>query len=88
MQDLQSARRSSRAWWYLLLIIPFIAMLWVPSYVSISPELGGVPFFYWYQFLWIVITGILTAFVYFVTEDRHPRAGDPTADTTGRVTRD
>lgn len=88
MQDLQSARRPARAWWYLLLVIPFIAMLWVPSYVSVTPDIGGVPFFYWYQFLWVLITGVLTAIVYFATEDRSPRAGDRTVDNTRRMTDD
>jgi hypothetical protein len=27
---------------------------------------AGFPFFYWYQLLWIVLTGIITAIVYFV----------------------
>lgn len=51
-------------WWLLLLLVPFIAMLWVPSYAGGSPELAGVPFFYWYQFLWVVITVIITVVVY------------------------
>ncbi|MCL4532133.1 MAG: DUF3311 domain-containing protein [Actinobacteria bacterium] len=88
MQDMQSAKRPARAWWYLLLAIPFIAMLWVPSYVSVSPEIAGIPFFYWYQFVWVLITGVLTAVVYFATEERRPRAGDRAADSTGRATHD
>jgi hypothetical protein len=44
---------------YLLLLIPFAAMLWVPSYNRIEPELAGIPFFYWYQLLWIVIGALL-----------------------------
>ncbi len=88
MHEQQSAERPGRAWWYLLLAIPFIAMLWVSSYVSVSPEIGGVPFFYWYQFLWVVITGVLTAIVYFATEDRSARAKDGTLDNTGRASHD
>ena len=34
---------------YLLLIVPFIALLWVPFYNRIEPQLFGIPFFYWYQ---------------------------------------
>ena len=34
-------------WPYLLLIIPFVALLWVPFYNSIEPTLWGIPFFYW-----------------------------------------
>ena len=52
----------------LLLIVPFIGTLWVSSYASLQPELWGVPFFYWYQFLWIIITSLLTGLVYFVTK--------------------
>ena len=55
---------SGSRWLYLLLIVPFVAMLWVPSYAAATPALGGVPFFYWYQFLWVIITVALTAVVY------------------------
>src|SRR4029077_9905412 len=40
---------------YLLLLLPYIAMMWVPSYNRIEPEIAGVPFFYWYQLVWIVL---------------------------------
>ncbi len=86
MQERQRAGRPARAWAYLLLVIPFIAMLWVPSYASASPPLAGIPFFYWYQFLWVVISGILTAVVYFATGDGGSRAGDRSVDSTGRTT--
>ncbi|GER89273.1 hypothetical protein KDW_34350 [Dictyobacter vulcani] len=36
-----------------------------PFYNSLQPPLLGMPFFYWYQMLWIIITSIITAFVYF-----------------------
>jgi Protein of unknown function (DUF3311) len=61
-------RSNTKALWYLLLIIPFIATLWVPFYAGKDPELAGIPFFYWYQFLWIIITSLLTGLVYFVTK--------------------
>ena len=50
----------------LLLIIPFIALCWPGFYNMTTPELAGIPFFYWYQLLWIVITAIITSVVYFV----------------------
>jgi hypothetical protein len=59
---------NAKALWYLLLIIPFIATLWVPFYAGKDPELAGIPFFYWYQFLWIIITSLITGLVYFVTK--------------------
>jgi hypothetical protein len=39
-----------------LLALPFAAILWVPLYARTEPRLGGLPFFYWYQFAWIVLT--------------------------------
>jgi len=54
--------------WWLLLLLPFIATLWVPFYNSIEPSWAGIPFFYWYQFLWILLGAIITAVVYFATE--------------------
>jgi uncharacterized protein DUF3311 len=50
--------------WYLLLLIPFVALLWVPIYAKQDPELFGIPFFYWYQFLWVPLTALLTLIVY------------------------
>ena len=39
----------------LLLLLPFAAMLWVPLFNRVEPALAGIPFFYWYQLLWIVL---------------------------------
>jgi hypothetical protein len=52
------------AWARLLLLIPFVAMLWVPSYNSVEPSLAGVPFFYWYQLGWIIVGAVIIAIVY------------------------
>ncbi len=51
-------------WARLLLILPFIAMLWVPSYNAVEPSIAGVPFFYWYQLAWIVISAVIIGVVY------------------------
>jgi hypothetical protein len=48
----------------LLLFLPFIVLLWPPFYNFQQPEFIGIPFFYWFQLLWIIITAILTAVVY------------------------
>ena len=55
---------SSRLW-NLLLLIPFIALLWVPFYNFVEPALWGVPFFYWYQFLWVILTSALIILVHY-----------------------
>ncbi len=44
---------------HLLLFVPFIALLWVPFYDRADPALAGVPFYYWYQMLWIVLGAFL-----------------------------
>jgi FtsH-binding integral membrane protein len=54
--------------WYILLLAPFVAVLWVPFYNSIEPAWMGIPFFYWYQFLWVVISSVITLVVYFATK--------------------
>jgi hypothetical protein len=53
-------------WARLLLLLPFIAMLWVASYNSAEPSIGGIPFFYWYQLLWVLLGAAIVAFVYIV----------------------
>ena len=65
-------------YWYLLLLVPFVAILWVPFYSGGEPELAGVPFFYWYQFLWVLISAVLTAIVYIAT--REPERTNAPAD--------
>jgi len=65
----QGRKRGGWSWWYLLLLVQFVLMLWVPSYNKLEPSLGGLPFFYWYQLLWVFISAILIAIVYFATDD-------------------
>jgi hypothetical protein len=48
----------------LCVVAPFIALVWVPSFASLSPRLWGVPFFYWYQMLWVPLAGVLTLIAY------------------------
>lgn len=42
-----------------LLLLPFIGLLWVPFYNFENPHFFGLPFFYWYQFLWIPVTSLI-----------------------------
>ena len=48
----------------LLLLIPFLGLLWTPFYNQPLPALFGFPFFYWYQFLWVPLTSFLIWLVY------------------------
>jgi hypothetical protein len=49
---------------YFLLFPPYIALLWVASYDRSVPALFGIPFFYWYQLLWIPLGALLLYPVY------------------------
>ena len=59
-------QRKRRSWLLIFLVIPFIALLYPPFYNSNDPPLIGLPFFYWYSLLWIILTAILTAVLYFL----------------------
>ncbi len=41
-------------------------MLWVPFYNKVEPSAGGVPFFYWWQLAWILISGAIIGLVYLI----------------------
>jgi uncharacterized protein DUF3311 len=49
----------------LLILIPSFVNLGVPIYNRDSPELFGIPFFYWFQTIWLFVSaGFYIAFVY------------------------
>jgi Protein of unknown function (DUF3311) len=50
-----------------LLLIPVVALLWVPSYTRVQPRLFGFPFFYWYQLLWVIGGAACLAGAYVLT---------------------
>ena len=54
-------------WWYLLLVLPLAGLLYPPLYAYEDPEIFGIPFFYWYQFAWVIVTGGLLGLVYRMT---------------------
>jgi hypothetical protein len=56
-------------WWNLLLLVPFVALLWVPIYNRVDPKIFGIPFFYWYQFLWVLLASLVIWIVDVRTRD-------------------
>lgn len=42
-----------------LIAIPFIVYFAIPTYNTVNPEWGGVPFFWWYQTVWLAISAVL-----------------------------
>jgi hypothetical protein len=64
--------RSTRGgwnWWYSLFVIQFVFSLWPPLYNYAEPYWIGIPFFYWAQLLGVIVGAVLTAIVYFATEE-------------------
>lgn len=58
------ARARRVRWPLVLLLIPFIALLYPPFYASLTPRFLGIPFFIWYQFLWVILAVLITGIVY------------------------
>lgn len=59
----------------ILLAIAIVIPLYVPAYSVGEPRLAGMPFFYWYQMMWIPITSALVGISYWLVgkEDRRRR---------------
>jgi len=51
-------------WLHLLLLLPFIGLLWVPFYDRTDPVILGFPFFYAYQLAWVPVTAGLVWIVW------------------------
>jgi len=59
-------RNKERRWFLLLLLLPSMSLLWLPLYNSYNPTFLGMPFFYWYQMLWIIIAALLSLIIYYI----------------------
>jgi hypothetical protein len=46
------------------LALPYLALCFPQIYARSLPTLWGFPFFYWYQFAWVIVTSVLLAMVY------------------------
>jgi hypothetical protein len=62
MNSVDSKRKRSR--WTLLLALPYLALCFPQIYARSTPALWGFPFFYWYQFAWVILASALLGFVY------------------------
>jgi hypothetical protein len=72
-----STNRRGWRWVYLLFVIQFAVALWPPLYNRVEPSLYGMPFFYWFQLGWVIVSAVFTAIVYFAT-DSTPKNPAPT----------
>jgi uncharacterized membrane protein len=57
--------RKPKAWGTaILLVLPYLGLCFPALYARATPSLFGFPFFYWYQFAWVVLTSVLLYAVY------------------------
>ncbi|WP_035798124.1 DUF3311 domain-containing protein [Kitasatospora mediocidica] len=58
------------------LLVPIVAELWVSSYARLTPRFDGIPFFYWYQLLWVPLSAVFTisAYLLITREERQRKA--------------
>jgi hypothetical protein len=66
MSDLPDRQTTRAHWSRWLLLVPFIAVLAIPFYDKADPAVFGVPFFYWWQLLWILLSGVMIGLVYLI----------------------
>jgi uncharacterized membrane protein YhdT len=68
-RNAKAATSNNKTGWKLLLILPYLGLCIPAIYARATPALFGFPFFYWYQFLWVVLTSLLLGFVYLKLKD-------------------
>ena len=62
----RKTRARNRTGWKLLLLLalPYAGLCIPALYARATPALFGFPFFYWYQFAWVLLASALMAVVY------------------------
>ena len=60
----EAGAKSSGKGLYWLFILPLIAVVFPSLYNFWEPTFFGIPFFYWYQFLWVLLTAGITYYIF------------------------
>ena len=60
--------------WYLLLLVPLV-MLVTPWFNRATPKIAGLPFFYWFQFLFVLV-GVGCVWIVYLTTRHEPAVAD------------
>ncbi len=63
------SRKPRKRFWYWLLLVPCLAVVCVPSFNRLEPAWFGIPFFYWYQLLWIPLSAVVISVVYIASRE-------------------
>ncbi len=65
------AGHASRGIWILILVLltpAVVVPLLVPLYDRVEPSWAGIPFFYWFQFLLILCSAVVTVSAFYLSE--------------------
>jgi hypothetical protein len=54
----QPAKSKGRGYRWLL-VLPYLGLCFPALYARATPTLFGFPFFYWYQFAWVLLASFL-----------------------------
>ena len=76
-------RRTDASPWYWLLLVPIVLLAYPPLYNRQDPEIGGLPFFYWYQLAVVPVGVACTAIAYLKTRATGADAATGTATKSG-----
>lgn len=78
MADRTPPGKGPLVWAGVALAVAIIAPLLVWTYARTSPELWGIPFFFWYQFGLVVVSVALTSVAYWLVigHERQRRAAE------------
>jgi hypothetical protein len=66
-----------------LLAVAVIIPLIPPAYSFAEPRWAGIPFFYWYQMLWVPITAGLVGISYWLVTKEDRRRREAVRDVNG-----
>jgi uncharacterized membrane protein len=58
------SRTKKTSWLLLFLVVPFMVLLFPQFYNFEQPTLIGIPFFYWFQLLCVIIVSLVIAALY------------------------
>jgi len=64
-----TVRRRKKVW-MLPLLLPYLGLCFPALYARNNPSLWGFPFFYWYQFFWVIAASAIMGLVYLNLRDR------------------
>lgn len=63
-------RRPDASRWHWLLLVPIVVPLLTPLYNRIEPTLFGLPFYYWSQLSFAVLSTVVITIVHIATKGR------------------